>query len=168
MGRALACDVSASEMKTMYMEDGETYQSVADRLGVAMITVKRYVSPLLADEEKAIKKRAPRGSYGGTFRVERREAQTADDAPVLTMRERMIERDKQLGIVREPDFGGMKLEQHTYTLRGAIGLYSVDVAGRNVTVYEGDAVSSRIAGAIKADDISILIRELQTLQGLMA
>ena len=53
-------EVSPSEMRRMYMEDGETYDTVAKRLDVSPITVMKYVAPLLSDEEKMVKRRAPK------------------------------------------------------------------------------------------------------------
>ena len=129
------------------------------------MTLTKYISPLLTEEEKAIKRRAPKHSVTSTKPV----VETKDPEPVPTMRERMIERNRQLGIVREPDFGGMKLENesHVYTLRGTIGVYRADVGRKCLVIEQGDAPNSIVEGELKADDIAILIRELQTIQGLM-
>lgn len=132
--------------------------------------MQRYVEPLLTDEEKRIKKCEPRPSRGNRKWNANKVVTVPKNVQqeyVPTLRERMMERDKQQGIVREPDFGGMKLEHHEYCLRGSFAQYKIDLVGKKVTLDSEAGLASFFAGALVADDIPILIRELQTLQGLM-
>lgn len=92
MTMAIHNQVSPSEMKTMYMQEGETYATVGKRLDISGSTVCRLVKPLLTDVDIAEKKKENRHDPRGP-----RLKEIHNDELVLSMRERMMQRDREMG-----------------------------------------------------------------------
>lgn len=180
--RKICMDISPAEMKAMFMEEGESYTSVAKRLDICDKTVAYYVKPLLTEEERKKKLSETRCRALVSARQNRWEnmqertekvpmdlkrfEQPEPEQAVPTLMERLKERDENAGIIRKPKFDGMSIveETHTYKLAGQFVNYTVDVSNGKLMAAN---VENSVWLEISKADIMTLVHELQSINAVM-
>lgn len=149
-------NVTESELRYMYWDEGLSMQQIAERLDCSLPTVSRYM--------KKIPKRPHTGNHAPRTRMETRE-----ESPAVEVAEAPVTKTpvREVKAVEPPqNFRGLNVVSCVLTVKGAICTYEIDTTEKVVTLKDGERQAD-VTGILDLQGCKALCQELMKIYAIL-
>lgn len=158
-------NLTESELKIMYYEEGLSQKEIAERLGCSLASINRYMRNIpkrgYSDRQKA--RKTPVEAVGTP--VENR-VETPVKVPAKIAVPVEAPAMPTVRTAEAVNTRGLDIVSHTLTVRGASCLYEIDLTEKVVTLKDGERKAD-VTGILDAQGCYDLCKELMKVYSIM-